>query len=146
MNYLFPNPDNNEWIAKYNDLVTQIKAKEYYWKAYKKIQPKRNDKDPDCWKDCEAVTIHHIIPKKVNMDLVKDKDNLLYVPFKDHCMLHYYLWKADPKYAPHLWWIGIAGRKLGIWDLPGGEEEYKQLAKDVSLTRKKKKNEKNNIR
>lgn len=144
MKYHFPNPDNNEWINKYNDLVDQIAEQEEYWKEYKKHQPKRNDKDLNCWKNTKAVTIHHIIPKKIDMSLLKDKNNLLYVPFKEHCDLHYYLWKSNPQYASHLWFIGIAGRRLGIWDLPNGEEEYKQLAKDTSLSRKKKKlNEKN---
>ncbi len=128
---LFPNPNNNEWIDKYNELVKKIKSEEEYWKEYKKHQPKRNDADPDCWKDSEAVTIHHIVPKKIDPSLMNDKDNLLYVPFKDHCNLHYYLWKANPIYAKHLWFIGIAGRKMGLWDLPGGDEEYELLKKDL---------------
>lgn len=134
----FPNPTNNEWINKYNKLVIEIKDKESYWKEYKKNQPKRNDKDNDCWKNSKAVTIHHIIPKSIDDSLVKDKTNLLFVPFKEHCLLHYYLWKSNPIYASQLWWICIAGRKLGLWDLPNGEEEYKQLAKDTSLLRKRK--------
>lgn len=133
----FPNPENNEWINKYNKLVVKIKQQELYWKEYKKTQPKRNDKDTNCWKNSKAVTIHHIIPKSIDETLVKDKDNLLFVPFAEHCLLHYYLWKSNPIYASQLWWICIAGRKLGKWDLPHGEEEYKQLAKDISLSRKK---------
>ena len=135
---LFPNPDNNEWITKYNELVLKIKSEEDYWKEYKKHQPKRNDKDKNCWKDSKVVTVHHIIPKKIDMSLVKDKDNLLYVPFAEHCTLHYYLWKSNPQYASHLWFICIAGRKLKLWDLPGGEEEYRQLSKDTALSKKKK--------
>ena len=134
----FPNPTNNEWINKYNKLVIEIKDKESYWKEYKKNQPKRNDKDKDCWKNSKAVTIHHIIPKSIDDSLVKDKANLLFVPFKEHCLLHYYLWESNPIYASQLWWICIAGRKLGLWNLPNGEEEYKQLAKDTSLLRKRK--------
>ena len=136
----FPNPSNNEWIDKYNKLVMLIKSQEDYWKEYKKTQPKRNDKDINCWKYSKAVTVHHIIPKSIDESLVKDKDNLLFVPFAEHCLLHYYLWRANSIYASQLWWICIAGRKMGIWDLPNGEEEYKQLAKDVSLSRKKKTN------
>ena len=143
MVYKFPNPDNNEWINKYNELVESIKSKEEYWKEYKKTQPKRNDKDPNCWKNSEAVTIHHIIPKKINPKLITDKDNLLYVPFNDHCTLHYYLWKANPMYATHLWWICVAGRKLGMWDLPGGEQDYEQLKKDLAKKKKNRKKSKN---
>ena len=135
----FPNPNNNEWIDKYNDLVKKIKSEESYWKEYKKTQPKRNDKDPNCWKNSKAVTIHHIIPKKIDPNLEKNKDNLLYVPFVEHCLLHYYLWKSNPIYASHLWWICIAGRKLSLWNLPGGENEYKELSKDLGKLRKLKK-------
>lgn len=138
----FPNPENNKWINKYNKLVVKIKQQELYWKEYKKTQPKRNDKDANCWKNSKAVTIHHIIPKSINESLVKDKDNLLFVPFVEHCLLHYYLWKSNPIYASQLWWICIAGRKLGKWDLPHGDKEYKQLSKDISLSRKNKTNNK----
>ena len=138
----FPNLLHNKWIDKYNQLVIAIKEKEAYWKEYKKTQPKRNDKDANCWKNSKAVTIHHIIPKSIDESLVKDKDNLLFVPFAEHCLLHYYLWKSNPIYASQLWWICIAGRKMGIWDLPHGEEEYKQLSKDISLSRKNKTNNK----
>lgn len=131
--FLFPNPNNNEWIDKYNILAKTIKDKEDFYKEYKKRQPKRNDKERNVTKD--FVTIHHIIPKKIEMKLVKNKENLLYVPFDLHCMLHYYLWKADKQYANHLWFICIAGRKLGIWDLPGGEDEYEQLKKDLKNKR-----------
>lgn len=127
----FPNPTNNEWINKYNALVIKIKSEEAHWKAYKKTQPKRNDKNPDCWKNSEAVLIHHIIPKSINASLIKENSNLLYVPFNEHITLHYYLWKANPAFAKQLWWIYIAGRKLKRWELPGGEEEFKQLKMDL---------------
>ena len=135
--FLFPNFDNNQWIEKYNVLVKKVKANEAHYKLVKETQPKRNDKENTVTKD--FVTIHHIIPKKVEMGLVKNKENLLYVPFDLHCLLHYYLWKANPKYASHLWFLCIAGRKIGIWDLPGGEEEYSQLKIDVAAYKKQKK-------
>lgn len=141
--FQFPNFDNNPWITKYNELVREIKSNESYYKMIKETQPKRNDKESTVTKD--FVTIHHIIPKKVDMGLVKNKDNLLYVPFDLHCMLHYYLWKADSKYANHLWFICIAGRKMGIWDLPGGEEDYEQLKRDVGKYKKNKQNAAKNI-
>ena len=136
MKYHFPNPDNNEWINKYNNLVDEIASREEYYIEIKKTQPKRDDKIQSGW-SATQIGIHHIIPKKIDMSLVKDKNNLLYIPFKEHCDLHYYLWKANPIYAAHLWFIAVAGRKMNIWDVPGGEEEYKQLSRDVQLSRRK---------
>ncbi len=141
--FQFPNFNNNPWITKYNELVREIKSNESYYKMIKETQPKRNDKKSTVTKD--FVTIHHIIPKKIEMGLVKNKENLLYVPFDLHCMLHYYLWKADSKYANHLWFICIAGRKMGIWDLPGGEKDYEQLKKDIGKYSKNKQNTAKNI-
>ena len=138
---LFPNHNNNPWIKKYNELVLEVKSHEEENILKKKNQPKRDDNNPS-WNG-DAITIHHIIPKKVEMGLVKNKENLLYVPFDLHCLLHYYLWKADPKYASHLWFLCIAGRKIGIWDLPGGEEEYAQLKIDVAAYKKQKKQKEN---
>ena len=119
MKYHFPNTNNNEWIDKYNKLVDEVASKEDYYKEYKKHQSKRDDKH---WENytLEHVGIHHIIPKKIDMTLLKDKNNLLYIPLKHHLELHYYLWK-----------------KMKLWDLPGGENEYRQLAKDTALSRKK---------
>ena len=136
MKYHFPNTNNNEWIDKYNKLVDEVASKEDYYKEYKKHQSKRDDKH---WENytLEHVGIHHIIPKKIDMTLLKDKNNFLYIPLKHHLELHYYLWKADPKYASHFWFICIAARKMKLWDLPRGENEYRQLAKDTALSRKK---------
>lgn len=127
---LFPNEENNEWINKYNELVVEVKAKEAENKALKEAQPKRNDKEPSIWSG-ESIGIHHIIPKKIRPDLVKDKNNLLYVSIADHCRLHYYLWKSNPIYAKHFWFIMIAARKWGWWDLPGGDEEYEMIKNDL---------------
>ena len=134
----FPNEESNEWIDKYNELVIEIKNQEDYWKEYKKTQPKRNDKHPENYMLSKMVTVHHIIPVSIDESLSKDKSNLLFVPLKEHCILHYYLWKANPLYAAQLWWIGMAGKKLGVWELPGGDNEYEQLKKDTVLSRKKK--------
>lgn len=134
---LFPNPENNEWIDKYNSLVIETKSHEQENIEHKKFQKKRNDKDSNSW-NAQSIGIHHIIPKKVDPSLENDKENLLYVSFENHCNLHYYLWKSDPKYAAHFWFLLLAARKMKLWDLPGGEEEYKQIAKDVALSRKKK--------
>lgn len=141
MHKVFPNPTNNEWINKYNELVHEIKLKEDYYKEYKKHQSKRNDKDTSSY-TVNHVNVHHIIPKKVDMSLVKDKDNLLYVPFGIHIDLHYYLWKADYHYGPHLYFLCIAGRKMKLWDLPNGEDDWKQLCEDCALVRKENKNKK----
>lgn len=141
MKYSFPNPFGNEWIDKYNALVDEIARHEYENKQLKKTQPKRDDKKAttgEAW-GSSSIGIHHIIPKKINPGLEKDKNNWLYVSFSDHCTLHYYLWKADPQYAIHLWFILLAARKFGWWELPGGEEEYEQIKADIQEWRRKKK-------
>lgn len=134
--YTFPNPDNNPWIDKYNALVLEVAKHEAENIQKKKTQPKRDDKNP-LWYST-AIGIHHIIPKKVDMSLVKDKRNLLYIGIADHCTLHYYLWRANPDYAPHLAFIGRAGEKFDWWHMPGGQEEWKQLYKDAAAYSKKK--------
>lgn len=133
--YQFPNPDNNEWIDKYNKLVCEIKSHEQENIELKKKQKKRNDKTGGEYL-AENIGIHHIIPKKIDPTLEKDKDNYLYVSFVDHMNLHYYLWKADKKYARHLWFGCVYGRKHNLWDLPGGSVEYEQLKKDLRYERK----------
>lgn len=140
MKYLFPNPQNNSWIDKYNNLVLEVEKHEQENKIFMKIQPKRNDQDPGSWSP-QSIGIHHIIPKKIDSSLKNDRNNWLYVNFFDHCTLHYYLWKADPQYAPYLMFIAYAGRKMGLWDMPGGEDEWEELRKDISEIRKNKKKE-----
>ena len=137
MKYHFPNPNNNEWLNKYNALVDEISAKEDDYKEIKKNQPKRNDKTPELWSG-KSVGIHHIIPKKIDPDLKNNKNNLLYVTIEEHCWLHYYLWKADPQYASHFWFLLQAVRKWNWWTLPGGEDEYEEIKEDVGKYKKKK--------
>lgn len=138
MHQVFPNPNNNEWITKYNDLVDKIKLNEEYYKEFKKTQPKRKDIDASNY-NINNVGIHHIIPKKIDPSLSKDKSNLLYVPFKDHMMLHYFLWKADYHYSLHMLFIAAFARKYNLWEFPNGEEEWKELCKDCAITRKENK-------
>ena len=109
----FPNPDNNEWLNKYNALVCDVREGRRLFINVK-------------------LSLHHIIPRSVAPSLAKDKDNYLYVPFKEHMDLHYYLWKADKKYAAQLWFGCVYGRKHGLWDLPDPDTEYEQLKKDVA--------------
>ena len=126
----FPNPFGNEWIDKYNELVIEVKSHEKENLEYKKTQPKRNDKDPNSWTG-KSIGVHHIIPRKIDPSLEKDKDNLLYISFIDHCWLHYYLWKSDPIYAKHFWFLLSAARKMGLWKLPGGDKELEEIKKDL---------------
>lgn len=135
MKYLFPNPQNNSWIDKYNNLVLEVEKHEQENKIFMKTQPKRNDQDPGSWSP-QSIGIHHIIPKKIDPSLKNDRNNWLYVNFFDHCTLHYYLWKADPQYAPYLMFIAYAGRKWGFWDMPGGEAEWEELRKNINEIRK----------
>lgn len=117
---LFPNPSNNKWICKYNELVESI------------VSGKKT------FLDGSWLGKHHIIPKSIAPELEKDPSNLVTLPFAEHMDLHYFLWKADPKYASQLWFGCVYGRKHKLWDLPGGKTEYKQLKKDLRLSRKRK--------
>ena len=134
---LFPNPDNNPWIDKYNKLVLEVKSHEEENKILIKTQPKRKSGPLTEDYTGDRIGIHHIIPKKINPELQNNKDNWLYVNFIDHCNLHYYLWKSNPDYAPHLQFIAYAGRKMKLWNM--SDDEWKQLNKDSAVYRKKKK-------
>lgn len=126
----FDNPNNNEWIDKYNKLIEDVELG---------VRVFSNNKET--WEEGK-LSLHHIIPRSINPDLTDDTDNHIYLPFKEHMDLHYWLWKYDPKYAPQLWFGCVYGRKNGLWNLPGGDEEYEQLKKDVAKYRKKKKKNK----
>lgn len=109
--YQFPNPQNNEWINKYNEKVREIKSQEEINKEKRRQQSKRDEGTYTA----EHIGIHHILPKSINPEYKKDKNNFLYVSFKDHMDLHYYLWKADPKYARQLW-FGCVGNEKWIME------------------------------
>lgn len=116
----FPNPSANEWLDKYNALIESIESG-------KIVFPEGT------W-----LGKHHIIPKSIAPELLKDPENLVTLPFAEHMDLHYFLWKADPAYARQLWFGAVYGRKHKLWDLPGGDAEYEQLKRDLALRKKKK--------
>ena len=120
----FANPNNNEWLILYNELINEVE---------KGIKTFISGATVETGK----LGVHHIIPRSIRPDLTDDTENHIYLPFKEHMDMHYWLWKFDPSYAPQLWFGCVYGRKHGLWDLPGGEEEYKQLKKDVAKYRKK---------
>lgn len=117
----FPNLDNNAWLEKYNSLVKSIMS---------------GDK---VFAEGSWLGKHHIIPKSIAPELEKDPSNIVVLPFAEHMDLHYFLWKADPSYASQLWFGCVYGRKHKLWDLPGGDDEYAQLKKDLKLSRRRKK-------
>lgn len=106
------NPNNNEWVTKYNNLM------------------EKSFSHPEIYGD-RKLGIHHIIPRSIAPDLTNDPDNQVLLPFQEHMDAHYYLWKSDPKWARQLWFGCVYGRKNGLWDLPGGDTEYEQLKKDL---------------
>lgn len=116
--YRFPNPTNNEWIDKYNQLIDDVEAGKLVFEC---VEGKRN----------KGLSLHHILPRSIYPELTKDPNNHIYLPFKEHIDLHYYMWKADKKWAHQLWFGCVYGRKHDLWDLPGGEEEYVQLKNDL---------------
>lgn len=137
---LFSNPGNNEWIDKYNSLVLDVKSREDYYKEYKKTQSKRDDSTKTYSKD--NVGIHHIIPKKIDPDLEHDPENLLFIPFDLHLLLHYYLWKADYHYALHLRFLLAAARSWSICDLPE-EGMWEKVIEDCAKIRRENKTPRN---
>lgn len=133
--YRFPNPDNNEWINKYNELVAKVESGEIVFEQ--NVVSEQNGEAGRIDKLVKGkTTLHHIIPRSISPELTKDKNNHIYVPFKEHMDLHYYLWKADKSYARQLWFGCVFGRKHGLWNLPNGDEEYEQLKKDLNYGRK----------
>ena len=114
MCYQIPNPDHNEWLAKYNEMVVKYVHEGKLTKSGKG---------------------HHILPRSLYPEAANDLGNILELDFKEHIDLHYYLWKADPRYAPQLWFGAVYGIKNGLWNLYE-EGEYEQLKRDVSRYRK----------
>ena len=128
--YRFPNPTNNEWLDKYNKLIEQVESGAMVFESNvvsdKKGEEGRLDKIRK-----GKTTLHHIIPRSIAPELTTDKNNHIWLPFQEHMNLHYYLWKADKSYAKQLWFGCVFGRKHGLWNLPGGDEEYEQLKLDL---------------
>ena len=124
--YLFPNPKKNPWIEKYNSLVSDIKEGK---RIFTEEDLQRGSEIKIGSRNVCGLGKHHVIPKSLRPDLVKDPANIVELPFKEHMDLHYFLWKADNKYGRQLWFGCVFGRKHGLWDLPGGEEEYEELKK-----------------
>lgn len=137
----FPNPDNNAWISRYNQLIEDVESGKLIFNFIPIDKTKFSDRESYRIANARAgkLTLHHIIPKKIDPSLEKCKENFIYVPFKEHMDLHYYLWKADKRYAPHLRFGAAFGRKYGLWDFPGGDSEYEQMKLDCIEYKKKKK-------
>lgn len=135
----FPNPDNNAWISRYNQLIEDVESKKIVFNYIPLDKSLFKTKEEFRIANVRAgkLTLHHIIPKKIDPSLEKYKENFIYVPFKEHMDLHYYLWKADKQYAPHLRFGAAFGRKHGLWDFPGGEIEYEQMKQDCIECRKR---------
>ena len=126
MEYAFPDSTSSEWIAEYNSEVKAFKSRQLH-----------EDANAD-WSRGEH-GIHHVLPRSRWPELADDEDNKVYVTFQEHMHLHWLLWKADPSWASALWFGCVYGRKHKLWNLPGGEEEYEQLKRDLKLSRKCKK-------
>lgn len=107
------NEHPSEWLDAYNKLVEAIMSREIRF-------------------ELENLSMHHIVPRSLAPELDKVMVNHINLPFNYHMDLHYYLYRHDPAYAAQLWFGCTYGRKHKLWDLPGGDEEYKQLKEDLS--------------
>lgn len=105
-------------IYKYNDLIDRVESGQLVFERDAKL------------------TLHHIIPRSVAPELAKDPSNHIWLPFYEHAMMHYWLWRYDKKYARQLWFIACYGRKNKLWDFPNGDEEYEQLKIDLRYATK----------
>lgn len=103
---------DNPWMKKYNMLIEFVEKGEISFPG-------------------EKLTKHHIIPKSIEPGFLKAEENFIWLPFKEHMDMHYWLWKFDKKFARQLWFGCVYGRKHGLWDLPGGEQEYEELKRDL---------------
>ena len=112
--YRFDNDEKNEWLEKYNSVITQ----------YENGTLTVTD-------NTAKLTLHHIIPRSIDATLKNDKRNHIWLPFYEHAMMHYYLWRYDRRYARQLWFIAVYGRKYCLWDFPEGDIEYEKLKNDI---------------
>ena len=107
----------SEWLDKYNQLVSDIMIRKYKIDSSQKLG------------------LHHIVPRSLAPELEKAKENHIWLPFQEHMDLHYFLWRHDSAYAAQLWFGCVYGRKHKMWDLPGSDEELKQLKEDLGRWR-----------
>ena len=119
--YRFNNSKNDEWLNKYNEVIRR------YETGQKCSIHECSQFSGDGVFDSHHLTLHHIIPRSVDISLKNDKRNHIYLNFYDHAMMHYYLWKHDSKYAKQLWFMATYGRKHNLWDFPEGDKEYNLL-------------------
>lgn len=110
----------SEWLDKYNKLVEDIMTRKIRFSL-------------------DKLSLHHIVPRSLAPELDKVMVNHIHLPFEYHMDLHYYLYRHDPAYAAQLWFGCVYGRKHGMWDLPGSDEELKQLKEDLGTWRALKK-------
>jgi hypothetical protein len=114
MKYSIDNPDNNEWLAKYNELCAT-----------------------DFSGATERLSLHHILPRNKYPELANDICNHALLPIRQHWEAHYYLWKADRQYALEFWFCYVYFRKHKNWQLT--PEEHRQLCLDCAWCRKQRK-------
>jgi len=109
MKYTIPNPDNDEWLNKYNKLVN--------------IDFGRAGK-----------SLHHILPRCKYPEYEKDKKNFAMLPIDMHWKAHYYLWKYSWEYALEFQFIHNGCKKR--YGVHITDEEEKQLREDIKLVRR----------
>ena len=128
MKYRLPNPDNNEWIAKCNDIIgknennVQLKPKDPNYKKY---------------------SLHHILIRSEYPELKNDLNNQIYLEVEDHINLHYYMWKGNSKYCAAFWFCYVWFHKNFGYNIT--DEEYLQLKEDMKVYRKLHKKPKNGV-
>lgn len=113
------NPDNNEWLNKVNELID--KYADYDRKSHPEVK----------------LSFHHILIRSLYPEYTNDEQNHLYMPWNDHWLIHYYMWKADAKYCAAFWFCYVYFKKH--FNMTITDEEYSQLKLDMSTYRKNRK-------
>ncbi len=117
--YKLDNPNNNEWLTLANELIERFK-----------------DVTPENY--ATKLSLHHIKLRSMYPELTNDPKNHLWLPIREHWLLHYYMWKADGRYAMAFWFCYVYFKKHDNWTIT--EEEERQLKADCSKYRTREKN------
>lgn len=115
MKFRFPNPDNNMWVNKYNEIIALYESNA-----------------PD-----KSLSLHHILPRSRYPEYKEDPNNHLYLPIMEHINIHYYLWKGLPEYCAAFWFCYVYFHKNFGYNIP--EEDVVKLKRDMMIYRKNKK-------
>lgn len=116
MKFRLDNPDCNEWIVKANALISK----------YEDWTPKNHPR--------AKLSLHHILIRSKFPQLKDDPNNVVWLPYRIHWLIHYYMWRANSDYCAAFWFCYVYFKKHYGMTIPGDEET--RLIHDMSLYKK----------